>query len=212
VLLAAVFGWLVAACGDDSGDEGPSSTLVVDTLFVPADARIQSDAPDATFGIDNDLTVAHVTYAGGYAVDNRVLIRLPQLPDSIDPGILEITTLILQYNGPEESRSVPVSAFEVTQLWVEGSVTWNSQPEADSVAFASASVANKQLRINVRNLYQTAGRGEHGILLTTQDGMEQHFYSRETIAQGTSPIVQYTYRVALSADSRVSTHGPILGP
>jgi hypothetical protein len=197
-LLGIVLGGLLISCGkDDTGGEGPGSTLVIDTLYVPADARIQSDAPDATFGIDDELTVALISYAGEYHVENRVFIRLPELPDGITADTLERAILILQYKGDELTRSVPVSAYVVRQIWTEAAVTWNSQPEADSVAFTSATVANKQLRIDVRSLYQLPESEQQGLLLRTRDGMEQRFYSRETVAQGTEPIIEYSYQKAL---------------
>jgi len=194
-LLVVVFCCLlwIAACSDDKSTES-DSVLIIDTLPILADARVQSDAPSSTLGLDDELCVVRLVYTGGPTVVYRTVLRLPPLPDSVNLAALQRADLILHYKGSETSRSSPVMAFEAAGEWTEDSVTWFSQPAVEIASFASDTVASKKLRIDVSTLYLLADSAGYSVTLMTDDGMEQRFHSREASPPGAPPLIEFAYR------------------
>jgi len=192
-LVLAVAFW-AGGCGDDSSTDSLHYVLVIDTLPVVEDARIQSDVPDGQYGAAAELVVVKVVYSGGYTVEYRSLVKLPSLPDSVAIGSLERATLILHYTGQDSSRAVPVAVYAVDSAWSEASVSWNMKPAASDVSFANGLVARKLLRVGVWGIYH-AGTGSKGIMLATNDGTEQGFHSSEAPDPKLRPAVEYAYRV-----------------
>jgi len=185
--------WL--GCGKDKpADSGSQGTLVIDTLRVINDARIQSDVPDGQYGMAPELSVVTVVYVDGPTIEYRSLIKLPSLPDSVDIARLNWAELILHYTGSDSSRLIPVSAYALDSVWDETSVSWNNAPAADSLPFDSSKISSHILNFNVANVYRN-GDPDRGVMLRTIDGTEQVFHSSEAAASETRPFVEIGYRV-----------------
>ncbi len=197
ILLAVLLAFtvLTTGCGEDNPVDGNDSKPVKgDTLAIAQDARIQSDVPAGTYGMTDRLKVVTVLYNNGLRYDYRSIIKLPALPDSVDVASLLAATLILHYDGSETSRTISVRAFEASEtVWYEHSICWNNAPTPEGQPYTSSKVSGNQLRIDVLAVYND-WKPDCGIILTSDDGSEQRFHSRESSVSTLRPSVVYRYR------------------
>jgi hypothetical protein len=184
----------LAGCGDDSSTgEAGSAPIIIDSLLVYEDARIQSDNPGGHYGQLTELSVVTVIYAGGVPVKYCSLVKLPPLPDEVELARLNWAELILHYLGRDSARQFDVFVHEVDGSWSEVLVSWSNAPAFDSVPFDSAKVTNHELRISVAPIY-LRGNPDYGVLLQTADGTEQVFQSSEPFDTPEAPIIEIGYR------------------
>lgn len=183
----------LTGCESDGLDSDRNSKpLLVDTLLVSADARVASSQPDAAFGLEDELVVGTVVYAGGPTYVNRSLVALPVPPLPLDSIEFSSATLVLTYQDALDTLSSPVAAHLVSESWDEASVTWYSQPAVDSTAFQTVSVQNHQLRFNVASLYLDSTFAS-GIMLKS-DAADIWLHSHESAGVNERPRVEFMYR------------------
>jgi len=147
------------------------------------DVMIKQGQPNTNFG-DGDQWKSIYTGEQASFGDNRSFVQFS--PDNLPEDIISATLRLRSYYGPGHNSNGVLEAFNVLEDWNEITVTWNTQPDYDPVAIASAAFQNEDgwVELDVTTLYRQwkSGAPNCGIMLDTmsQSGYEPgHFYASD---------------------------------